>query len=187
MCWDELHRRVSFDPGPQPLSLSPLTRITQVCKPWRRELEARGFCSKTVRLCSVLAEGGDAKRLGQTALRFLKGSTRQDAIAFLQKSHERKEGLQEWLQAASQEPDTSFLSRGAASTAQVLGLPLVQWVGKPQARDPGLYAQSCHSEGVYSVAFSLDGNCVVSGSQDKLVKILDTKTGAQVKSLECVQ
>ena len=46
--------------------------------------------------------------------------------------------LHQWLQAASQEPDASFLSRGAASTAQVLGLPLVEWVGRPQERYPGV-------------------------------------------------
>ena len=39
-----------------------------------------------------------------------------------------------------------------------------------------------HSRGVFSVAFSPDGTRVVSGSADKLVKIWDTATGAQVSS-----
>ena len=169
------------------LYLSQLTRLTQVCKPWRRELEARGFCNKTVRLCSVLAEGGDAERLGQTALRCLTGSTSQDANAFLQKMHGGKHDLHGWIQAASQEPDASFLSQGAASTAQSLGMALVEWVGKPQGRDPELYNKSCHSDGVYAVACSLDGTRVVTGSKDTLVKIWDAKTGAQVRILECVQ
>jgi WD40 repeat protein len=92
--------------------------------------------------------------------------------------------LQEWLQAASQEPDASFLSRGAASTAQSLGLALVQWGCKPQGRYPGSYTLPGHSSTVESVALSRDGKRAVSGSQDKLVKIWDTETGAEVSSLE---
>ena len=37
-----------------------------------------------------------------------------------------------------------------------------------------------HSGTVYSVAFSPNGNRVVSGSFDMLVKIWDTETGAEV-------
>ena len=41
----------------------------QACKPWRRELEARGFCSRTLQLCVLLAEGRrDVERFGQNAL-----------------------------------------------------------------------------------------------------------------------
>jgi hypothetical protein len=32
-----------------------------VCKSWRREMEARGVCTKTLQLCSALAEGGDVR------------------------------------------------------------------------------------------------------------------------------
>ena len=39
-----------------------------------------------------------------------------------------------------------------------------------------------HSGIVFSVAFSRDGNRVVSGSRDKLVKIWDTETGTEVSS-----
>ena len=39
-----------------------------------------------------------------------------------------------------------------------------------------------HSNHVFSVAFSRDGNRVVSASIDKLVKIWDTKTGGEVRS-----
>ena len=39
-----------------------------------------------------------------------------------------------------------------------------------------------HSDWVQSVAFSPDGTRVVSGSQDRLVKIWDTKTGDEVSS-----
>ena len=39
-----------------------------------------------------------------------------------------------------------------------------------------------HSNLVLSVAFSPNGNCVASGSCDKLVKIWDTATGAAVSS-----
>jgi len=39
-----------------------------------------------------------------------------------------------------------------------------------------------HSGMVLSVDFSLDGNRVVSGSDDNLVKIWNTETGAEVSS-----
>jgi len=39
-----------------------------------------------------------------------------------------------------------------------------------------------HSGLVFTVAFSADGKRIVSGSVDKLVKIWDTATGAQVSS-----
>jgi hypothetical protein len=162
-----------------------------VCKSWQREMESRGFCSKTVQLCSALAEGGDAEQLGQNALRRLNASTEEEtnqsawsnASAFLGKSIGWKGSLHEWLQAASQEPDASFLSRGAASTAQALGLPLIQWVGQPQGRYPGESTLAGHSRAVLSVAFSRDGKRVASGSRDNLVKIWDIETGAEVRLL----
>ena len=39
-----------------------------------------------------------------------------------------------------------------------------------------------HTDLVWSVAFSPNGNRIVSGSRDKLVKIWDTETGAEVSS-----
>ena len=39
-----------------------------------------------------------------------------------------------------------------------------------------------HTDIVFSVAFSRDGNRVVSGSGDNLVKIWDIQTGAEVSS-----
>ena len=39
-----------------------------------------------------------------------------------------------------------------------------------------------HSNFVWSVAFSRDGNRIVSGSEDWLVKIWNTETGAEVNS-----
>jgi len=39
-----------------------------------------------------------------------------------------------------------------------------------------------HSGGVLSVSFSPNGNRVVSGSTDNLVRIWDTETGAEVSS-----
>jgi hypothetical protein len=165
----------------------------RVCKSWRRELEARGVCSQTVQLCCNLADG-NGKRLRQKArqrLHLTSGDAERamcrDANAFLQRSRESKAAtLPEWLQAASQEPDASFFSRGAVSTAKGLGLPLVQWVGKPQGLDPGSYTLG-HSLQVSSLAFSPDGMRVVTGSRDSLVKIWDVATGAQVSILERVR
>ena len=199
----ELCPLVQFVPGPPPLCLSRLMRFTQVCKIWRRGLEAGGFCGKTAHLCSALAGGGDAARLRQNARRRLIASTDDEAeravcldgAAFLAKSEKWQAqealrdlpvlpSLREWLQAASQEPDASFLSRGAASTAQSIGLALVQWVGKPQERYPELYALPGHSTRVHTVALSWDGKRAASASGDRLVKIWSTKTGARVSILQ---
>ena len=157
-----------------------------VCKSWRQELLARGFCHRTFRVCWALAEGRKIK-LGQNALQRLNASTGEaerssclEAIAFLQRSWESKGTLHEWLQTASQEPDTSYLSRGAVSTAQILRLPLVQWVGKPQERYPGLCTLTGHSDAVNAVALSVDGKRIVSGAGDKIVKIWDAGTGVEV-------
>jgi len=40
-----------------------------------------------------------------------------------------------------------------------------------------------HTDHVFAVAFSPDGKRVVSGSRDRLVKIWDAETGAQVRSV----
>ena len=43
-----------------------------------------------------------------------------------------------------------------------------------------------HKSEVRSVAFSVDGQRIVSGSEDRLVKIWNAETGAEVRSLwEC--
>jgi WD40 repeat protein len=112
-----------------------------------------------------------------------------DANAFLQRSWRWGESLRQRLQAASQEPAASFLSRGAASTLQILGLPLVQWVGKPEGRYPGVCTLTDHSEGVDPAAFSPDGTRIVSGSHDGRVTIWDVATAALVSIFvgECVE
>jgi len=190
--WGEMHPRGAVVPVAPPLSLSPLERFTQVCKPWRWELLARGFCGKTSHLCSALVEVWDAERLAENVRRRLITSTDDDAEralcldggAFLNKWLGLEGDMREWLQAASQEPDASFLSRGAASTAQALGMELVQWVGKPQGRYPGWHAPTGHSNVLPSVALSRDGKRAASASGDKFVKIWNAETGTEVSSLE---
>jgi hypothetical protein len=174
------------------VGLERTVQCFHVCKSWRGELEARGLCSKTLHLCSALAEGGDAERLGQNAMQQWIASSGVDAEralcldggAFLERSEGWQGNLHEWLQAASQEPDASFLSRGAASTAQSLGLAQVQWVGKPQGRHPGSYTLPGHPNRVYTLALSSDGKRAASGSADMLVKIWNAETGAEVSILE---
>jgi hypothetical protein len=204
-----------------------MMRCVEVCRPWQQELVARGFCRKTMRLCSTLAQGGTLNEslwqnalmqrlsantgvcpsqarapgsgtwlggFGQNEQERLSANKDQeerivclDANAFLQRSWGRKGTLHTLLQAASQEPGASFLSRGAASMAQILGLPLIQWVGKPQGRYPGLCTLAGHSGEVFSVAYSPNGKRVVSCSYDKRVKIWDAETGTEVSfTCDCV-
>jgi len=169
--------------------------FNNVCKAWQQGLEALGFCRKTAHLCSTLAGDELAHYLSPNVLRRLDASTGDDperamcldANAFLQRSMMRRGSLLEWLQAASQEPDASFLSRGAASTAHILGLQLVQWAGKPQGRDPESYTVSGHSKCVISAAFAPDAKRAFSFSTDNSVKIWDVATGAEVSSFVGVQ
>ena len=185
------------------VGLEGAAKTFQVCKVWRRELEARGFCNRTVQMCAAHAEHtpGYYLRLRKNALRRLNVSACHaerefcfDTLAFLEKwlGTYQKTSLREWLQAASQEPDASFFSRGAASTAQIFGLPLVRWVGKPQGRNaeldqanPGLDTlPKGHSSSVSSMAISSDGKRVITGSHDALVKIWNAETGAEVSILD---
>ena len=167
--------------------------LSQVCTAWRGELAKQGFCNRTVQLCSALAEGENFARLQQKLRRLTIRTGRAhperpvwlEANAFLQRSWGLKGNFLVWLQAASQEPATSFLSRGAASTAQFLGVQLVQWVGKPEGSYPGVCTLTGLA-GVRSVAFSKDGKRIVSGSYDGIVKIWNAATGAEVSNFEGV-
>ena len=142
----------------------------------------------TWKLCWTLAQGGKFEHLQRNALQRVNASSGlagqdkwMDVNAFLQRSWKFKGSFHQWLQVASQEPETSFLSGGAASTAQVLGLPLVHWNAKPASRYPGFRTMTGHSREVTCVAYSSDGKQIVSGSY-RLVKIWDAATGAEVGS-----
>ena len=167
----------------------------QTCKAWRSEMEDRGFCHKTFRLCSLLAvpsPRANLERLAHNALQRLNASTNElervfylDVNAFLQRwwgrlGAYRAGSLHQSLQAASQEPDASFLSQGASSTSHILGLQLVQWLGRPQARFPGICTLDNHSGMVSSVSFSHDGTRIASGSM--CLTLWDAATGAEVRS-----
>ncbi|KAJ1484418.1 WD40-repeat-containing domain protein [Baffinella frigidus] len=165
-------------------------QLYQTCTTWRKEMEARGFCNRTVQLCSALAECKDTDDVLQKAVRWLNASNDDgekafcvDARAFLERSRGGTGSLREWLQAASQEPDASFVSRGAASTALSLGLKLVHWIGKPQESNAGWETLPRHSNSVSAVAISPDRTRAVSGSNSKLAKIWNTETGAEVYTL----
>ena len=170
----------------------------RTCRAWRRELEGRGFCRRTWQLCSTGATGSHNSawvdcmkmRLEHNGLRHLDASTLTaeqvpwfDANAFMQRWN--WEGtLHERLQAASQEPDASFLSKGAASTAEILGLPLVQWAGKPQERYRGLCTLTRSGRERCVVAVSPDGKQIVSGSDEKELTLWDAERGGTVRTSE---
>ncbi|KAJ1493556.1 quinon protein alcohol dehydrogenase-like superfamily [Baffinella frigidus] len=182
--------------------------LSQACKPWRHELETRGFCSRTCQLLLTLAsvnrpqlghedEDPDEEedeapevrvlfaRLGHNALQRLAANPSSwmvSANSFLQRRWDWRGSLHEWLQFASQEPTGSF-ARCAASTAEALSLKLVLWVNKPQWSYPGIATLAGHSGEVTSVAYNADGTRIVSGSWDMTVKIWDVATGATMHTL----
>ena len=53
-------------------------------------------------------------------------------------------------------------------SSQILGLQLLDWVGKPQGRAPEQYVYEGHTDKIFSVAFSPDGAHVTSISTDRL-------------------
>jgi len=61
---------------------------------------------------------------------------------------------------------------------------LAQKVGGGRFATEELFSLEGHSEWVNSVAFSPDGQRVVSGSRDGTVKIWDVTSGSEVQSLE---
>ena len=67
----------------------------------------------------------------------------------------------------------------------MLGQHLVCWPDKPQVRFPGLCTLTGHSDYVRSVAYSPDGKHIVSGSDDRTVKVWDSQTGKEVNVLFC--
>ncbi len=61
--------------------------------------------------------------------------------------------------------------------------PWLQWVNKPQHRDPCLMTLAGHSNLVKACAYSPDGRRIISGSQDATLKVWDAETGAELATL----
>ena len=187
---------------------SAIAILYQTCKTWRKQLSDDGFCMRTFSLCRALADGKPCsgcrepcsgcqtlQRVQATIGRQLeqisnKDETDQawwlDARSLVQRCRRRVGPwtVWSWLQAASQEPDGP-LSKQAADTAKMLGQCLVRWSDKPRVRFPGLCTLTGHSDGVRSVAYSPDGKHIVSGSDDRTVKVWDAQTGKEVSVLVC--
>ena len=177
---------------------SAIAILYQTCKTWRKQLSDDGFCMRMFSLCRALADGNSSQtlqRVQATIGRQLeqisnKDETDQawwlDARSLVQRCRRRVGPwtVWSWLQAASQEPDGP-LSKQAADTAKMLGQCLVRWPDKPQVRFPGLCTLTGHSDYVRSVAYSPDGKHIVSGSDDRTVKVWDSQTGKEVNVLFC--
>jgi len=176
--------------------LSAMPNMYQTCKTWRHELVDDGFFMRTFSLCRALADGNGAQTLQRVQATIARQIGRLpdqderawwlDARSLVQRCDFRDGSgtVWSWLQAASQEPDGP-LSKEAADTAEMLGQDLVSWPAQPQARFPGLCTLTGHSAEVRSVAFSPDGTRVVSGSDDRTVKVWDAQTGKEVIVLVC--
>jgi hypothetical protein len=173
---------------------SAIAILYQTCKTLRKQLSDDGFCMRTFSLCRALADGNSPQtlqRVEATIRRQLRRLPDQDerawwldARSLVQRCREnysdRTGERWSWLQAASQEPDGP-LSRQAAATARMLGWHVVRWPDKPRVRFPGLWTLTGHSREVTSVAYSPDGIRIISGSEDKTVKVWNAATGKEVR------
>jgi len=85
----------------------------------------------------------------------------------------RIESVDEWMQLASQEPDAGWLCKGVSKmNLEGMGKSLMrQVVGKPQDFSMLLDTLKGHSDMVYSVAWSPDGETIASGSIDTTVRM----------------
>jgi WD40 repeat protein len=72
--------------------------------------------------------------------------------------------------------------RGVGLVLRVISLRVWSWKGPEEMLGWQVHWPSCHRHRVIVVAFSPDGKRVVSGSADRVVRIWDAATGAQVSS-----
>jgi len=174
---------------------SVIPAVYRTCKYLRKELSDEGFHMRTFALCTALSDVAQTFEraqaiIGQQLERVPDEADRAwwlDARSLVQRwrSVVGSGTVWSWLQVASQEQDACPLSWRAAATARSLRQPLVSWPGKQQARHPGQCTLTGHSGDVNSVAYSPDGKHVLSGSDDKTVKIWDAQTGKEVSVLLC--
>ena len=160
---------------------SVIPAVYRTCTYWRKQLSDEGFHMRTFALCTSLSDVAQTFERAQALIRQQLERVPDeadrawwlDARSLVQRwrSVVGSGTVWSWLQAASQEPDAGPLSWRAAATARSLRQPLVSWPGKPQARHPGQCTLTGHSAAVWSVAYSLDGKHVVSGSEDGTVLV----------------
>ena len=178
-------------------------RIFQTCVEWRERLAAEGFCLKTARLCQALASEtsfedllgnikNNAPGLSADARAFL-GPL--DSEAFVERldpfGWERSDTLDRfseitcprfhgWLQAASQAPTSSFLQGGAASTAKVLGMHLVQLEKTLKSSSEDVTHLACFPDGKRILTVSYDDD---EEDDVMVVVVWDVESGNKVRDV----
>jgi len=88
------------------------------------------------------------------------------------------------VQQAINQPDNNVVSQTGKDFIKLTGFsqPWIEWVNKPQERDPCIFTFTGHSSAVWGCAFSPDGKKVVSASHDKTLKLWDVETGAEIRT-----
>ncbi|MBD3191243.1 MAG: DUF4062 domain-containing protein [Candidatus Heimdallarchaeota archaeon] len=89
-------------------------------------------------------------------------------------------------QQALNQPDSSPVYQIAYNQLETENKPQIwiQWLNKPQIRDPCLRTLEGHNDWIYACAFSPDGTKILSGSRDSSLKLWDAQTGEELRTLE---
>ena len=88
------------------------------------------------------------------------------------------------VQQAINQPDNTLLSQAGKDYIKLTDFsqPWIEWINKPQERDPCILTFTGHSRWVYGCAFSPDGTKVLSSSYDKSLKLWEVETGQEIRT-----